>query len=203
MAQLRPTMPHRDPDQASRREDLAVQQRRFQYSHYPEFLKRFGDTFKNVRFPILHEVPQELNFSRDYVVGRTIHTAPILTNQALMRARGLFDPLDKLEDYDDIFIRIPAPDVVKSFRDDHAFAEQRLSGVNPVTLNKLSCCDSRGEALDRIADPEHKKKAKAALESGRCFVVDYTGLDPAYTGPAMLEVSCPSSRVLHTQYERY
>lgn len=186
---LKPTLPQTDADPGARKQDLEGEQLRFQYSAYPEFLQKIDPAFEDVRFPVLLDVPPEVNFTGEYQIQRFIKSAPVITNQVLMRARGFFDPLDKLEDYDDAFIRIPAPPIVKTYRDDAAFAEQRLSGVNPLTLTLLNKSEARAEVLKRIDDPAHAKKAEAALETGRCFVVDFTGTDPAYMGPALVKVS--------------
>jgi arachidonate 15-lipoxygenase len=187
-------LPQKEPAPDARKRDLEYEQQRFQYAAFPEFLqdtKKFGNTCKGVRFPLLLEPPNEISFSGKYILERGIKTAPLLTNQVLMRARGFFDPLDTLEDFDDCFTRLPAPPIAKSFQDDDAFAEQRISGANPVTLVHLKRSDPRAKVLERITHPEQLKKAKAALDSGRCFVADYTGTDPTYIGPSLIRVcSC-------------
>jgi arachidonate 15-lipoxygenase len=191
---LKPMLPQQDAAPEARRRDLEYEQQRFQYAPFPEFLqdtKKFGNTFKDVRFPILREPPAEIRFSGEYLLERVAKTAPLLTNQALMRARGFFDPLDDLEDFDDCFTRLPVPPVAKSYQEDDAFAEQRISGVNPFTLTHLEKNDPRAKVLERITNSEQLQKAKAALDSGRCFVADYTGTDPAYVGPSLIMVrSC-------------
>jgi arachidonate 15-lipoxygenase len=191
---LRPMLPQREPAPEARKKDLQYEQQRFQYAPFPEFLqdtKKFGDTFKDARFPILRTPPAEINFTGEYLLERVTKTVPLLANQALMKARGFLDPLDDLEDFDDIFTRLPAPPIVKNYQEDEAFAEQRIAGANPFTLTHLEKDDPRAKVLERITNSEQLKKAKAALDSGRCFVTDYTGNDPAWVGPSLIKVrSC-------------
>lgn len=201
MSELKPFLPQNDPDVDARKADLQHEQSRFRYSAHPEFLEKLGDTFQDLRFPMLQTPPpKDVNFSGEYIIKRTVHSAPLLTNQLLVRARGFLDPLDKLEDYDDCFIRIPAPPIVKSYQDDEAFAEQRLSGVNPVTLTLLTRSGKTvkyTDVLERITVPAQAKKAQAALDTGCCFIVDYTGADAAYEGPQLVEVSYKYSHGMH------
>ncbi|NJR41928.1 MAG: hypothetical protein HC767_04000 [Akkermansiaceae bacterium] len=65
---------------------------------------------------------------------------------------------------------------------------RNVAGVNPLTMAAIAPGDKRLRVLDRIADKEYAAKAKAAVAEGRCFVADYTGEDPTYTGPSLVKV---------------
>ena len=74
----------------------------------------------------------------DYFIKRAFAAADLPLNMAAAKARLLHDPMDKLEDYDDMFITMPKPSSVAIWRSNKAFAEQRLSGAHPNWLKRLS-----------------------------------------------------------------
>jgi hypothetical protein len=133
---LKATLPQDDPDPAARNAALARQRERYEYDYHPVFIPKEDPAFEGVRFPVLANVPSEEGLSVKYITSRVFHSRGLITNTLLMRARKLFDPLDKLEDYSDVFIRLPSPDIVKSFMvccDAPATPNQRHSAMaSPV-----------------------------------------------------------------------
>jgi arachidonate 15-lipoxygenase len=194
-AVIKPALPQhvKDPAlKAARTEALVAAREAMQYNHRPVFLPE-EPAFASVRFPVAAEVPKEEGFSQGYIIGRALKTAAVLTNGALMRARRAFDPLDRLEDYDDVFIRLAAPEITKTYQEDYAFAAQRTAGVNPMRIAVLPQGDRREEVLHRIKDSEYSAKAKAALAAGQVLVADYTGTDDTYTSPSRVQVRATAS----------
>ncbi len=111
--------------------------------------------------------------------------APGLPANALaVKLRTLFDPFDELQDYDDLFTLIARPAIAGTWRDDAAFAEQRLSGVECRLLRRLERLPDNlglepglfaavaGEPLDR------------ALFDGRLYLADYAALGGLAPGGA-------------------
>lgn len=81
---------------------------------------------------------------------------------------GLFDPFDELQDFEDLLVD-PAPAIVGAWRDDLAFAEQRLAGAAPRLLARI---DHLPEHLD-LQDPELRASLTQAGFEGRLFLADY------------------------------
>lgn len=69
--------------------------------------------------------------------------------------------------------------------EDDFFAEQRVSGANPLVLTKLDRDDARAEILE---DLNLDFSVNSELSKGNIYVCDYTGTDPAYRGPCMVTV---------------
>jgi arachidonate 15-lipoxygenase len=112
-----------DEEKEQRLQYLQRQQEEYKFTY--EYLEDLA---------LLKEVPVQENFSADYLAERAIKTAELPANMLATQARSLFDPLDKLEDYDDFFNILRKPDIIKTYQTDTAFAEQRLSGANPLAI---------------------------------------------------------------------
>jgi arachidonate 15-lipoxygenase len=102
---------------------------------------RFSTEFLSP-MPMCQSLPDGEGPSTRYIADRALLQAGIMLNNAAAQAHRLFDPMDRLEDYDDIFSVLPAPDCVRTWQSDLMFAEQRLSGMHPNML----------EAVDGIPD---------------------------------------------------
>jgi arachidonate 15-lipoxygenase len=121
-----PKLPHDDNATAQRARNLAENQ------------ATYGISFDIVEgLPMLASVPSEANFSARYVAGRFVHTADLAANLLAIKARSFFDPMDTLQDYEDFFPVLPKPTTLKNWRTDEGFAEQRLSGANPVSIRRV------------------------------------------------------------------
>ncbi|NJR41778.1 MAG: hypothetical protein HC767_03070 [Akkermansiaceae bacterium] len=68
---------------------------------------------------------------------------------------------------------------------DEFFAEQRLSGANPMIMKKLEKDDARVEVLEQL---DLKFNLNSELSKGNVYVCDYTGTDPDYRGPVTVAV---------------
>ena len=82
--------------------------------------------------PFLAHVPHREFFSADYVAKRLASMANLPANMLAAKSKNFLDPLDTLEEYDELLTLIPKPNVMKHFRTDASFAEQRLSGCNAI-----------------------------------------------------------------------
>jgi hypothetical protein len=74
--------------------------------------------------------------------------------------------------------------------EDSLFAEQRLSGANPMIIRKLEPNDPRAEPLKSL---ELKCEVNEELRKGNIYICDYTGTDPTYRGPCFVAVCTPCS----------
>ncbi|MEB3175336.1 MAG: hypothetical protein VKN60_09195 [Cyanobacteriota bacterium] len=59
------------------------------------------------------------------------------SNTLAVKLRPLWDPLDDLEDYEDFYPTLAAPTVTQGYQTDESFAEQRLSGANPMVIQRI------------------------------------------------------------------
>jgi arachidonate 15-lipoxygenase len=88
-----------------------------------------------------------------------------------------------LEDYAQLFRTIGLPPIAKDYQNDYAFAEMRVSGPNPVMIQRVLALDDRfpvTDAMFRVGAPGDS--LDAAIAEARLYVADYAILDGAETG---------------------
>lgn len=176
----KPLLPQNDPNSSQRNNRLNRQQKAYQYDYtsLPPVV-------------LLKDVPSAENFSAQYVAERILATSELLANNLAAKAKSFLDPLDELQDYEDFFALLPLPKVAKVYQSNDSFAEQRLSGANPLVIRSLKADDSRAKILEQIPsfnpDFEPLFKFSQELEAGNIYVADYTGKDGYYEGPALVQ----------------
>jgi arachidonate 15-lipoxygenase len=178
---MKPCLPQHEPDAAQRSADLDAARKVYAYTY---------DACTTL--PLLaHEVPDQDRFSTRYIAERLAATAELPVNLLTARVRSVFDPLDELSEYEELFPVMPLPSVAKIYQTDHSFAEQRLSGVNPLMIRLLKADDPRAQVLHRIpsASAEFEMMFNVAheLQSGNIYITDYTGADDSYAGAVLVE----------------
>jgi arachidonate 15-lipoxygenase len=166
-------------DRKKRTEYLSDQRRAYEYK------------YDSAPFVLMKKVPKTEAFSGQYLSERALATAELIPNTLATNVKSFFDPLDDLQDYEDFFTVLPLPKVAKVYQTDSSFAEQRLSGANPLVIRILEKGDSRIQVLKRIAsfqaDFEPMFNLEKELEEGRIYVTDYTGTDENYRGPSNVQ----------------
>lgn len=114
-----------------RKEYLERQRQEYEFNH--EYLEGLA---------LLKKVPDQENFSATYLAERITQGADLSVNMLATTARSLFDPLDELEDYQDFFNVLRKPNIIKNpqknYQTDSTFAEQRLSGANPLVIKSFT-----------------------------------------------------------------
>ena len=125
-----PSLPQNDTsaEQEARRTALGLTQEKYYLSNE-----------NDLGLPLLKEVPAEEAFSNVYEAGRAIDTFPLLENheKVMSQLTNPYGPFTGLSDYESMFIDIPKPGVTKNWLTDESFGEQRLSGVNPVMIERV------------------------------------------------------------------
>lgn len=96
-------------------------------------------------------VPSSERPSVDYIARRLAATADVPLNFAAAAAHNLLDNMNSLEDYDDMFVIMKKPKCVQTWQRDQIFAEQRLAGVHPVWIRRVTSLDN--DERNRISDP--------------------------------------------------
>lgn len=169
-----------EPNSAKRNSDLSRQLQAYQYDY-------------NYLSPLvfLKEVPAGENFSARYVAERLLATSELVPNMLAAKVKSFLDSLDNLQDYEDFFPLLPLPEVAKIYQTDSCFAEQRLSGANPLVIRLLKGEDPRAQVLQTIPsfqpDFEPLFNIPAELAAGNIYITDYTGTDIHYRGPSLVE----------------
>jgi arachidonate 15-lipoxygenase len=172
----KPYLPQNDPNPAQRNDGLSRQLQAYKYDY--KYLPPLA---------LLQEVPAVENFSARYITERVVATAELLPNMLGAKVKSFLDPLDTLQDYEDFFTLLPLPAVAKVYETNNSFAEQRLSGANPMVIRRLGSSDARVEVLKQIhtwKDFEPLFDGQTELDAGNIYITDYTGTDPNYRGPA-------------------
>jgi arachidonate 15-lipoxygenase len=175
-----PYLPQNDPNPLQRNDGLSRQLKAYQYDY--DYLRPLV---------LLKEVPAVENFSARYIAERVVATAELVPNMLGAKVKSFLDPLDTLQDYEDFFTLLPLPEVAKVYETNNSFAEQRLSGANPMVICRLDKDDARAEVLKQIPswskDFEPLFQVSAELAAGNIYVTDYTGTHANYRGPAKVQ----------------
>lgn len=128
---MQPYLPKKDPDQARRQQWLEANASYYEFDH--GYLPGI---------PLLKELPQGLpdyeNFSAQYIADRLKVTADLPINLLAVPVVSFWDPFDSIRDYQHYFPILPRPGVIKNYETDASFAEQRLCGVNPLVIERIT-----------------------------------------------------------------
>ncbi|MEG4347384.1 lipoxygenase family protein [Microcoleus sp. A003_D6] len=172
---MKPSLPQDDPNQEKRRDSLNRQQKAYQFDY---------DSLSPLA--LLKDVPPVENFSSKYIAERILATSELPANMLAADARTFLDPLDELQDYEDFFTLLPLPQVAKIYQTDRSFAEQRLSGANPMVLRLLDASDPRAQALAGLSSLHPLFDLGQELQQKNIYIADYTGTDAHYRAPAKI-----------------
>jgi arachidonate 15-lipoxygenase len=180
---MKPSLPQNDPQAQIRRDYITRNQSLYQYDY--DYLKPFALIDGGEKQA---KIPPAEQFSTEYKVSRLLTRWYAAANNKLAEFRLQFDPQDQLEDFDDFYMIFPEPKkVVNLYQTDRFFAEQRLSGANPMAIHGLKPSDDRAKILLRLAQENSKVAAMlnvaVALDQGTIFITDYTGLADGYDAP--------------------
>jgi arachidonate 15-lipoxygenase len=173
---MKPSLPQNDPNKQKRSDYLTGQQQTYQFDY--EYLSPLA---------LLKDVPAVENFSIGYLSERVLATSELPANMLAANARSFLDPLDNLQDYEDFFTLMPLPQVAKTYQTDHSFAEQRLSGANPMVIRLLEPNDPRGEILAKLSSVQPLFDVRKELQEKNIYIADYTGTDAHYRGPSKVQ----------------
>src|SRR6476620_12565325 len=123
---LQPSLPQDDtPEQQQQRNQAIAQQREdYQYSETAGIL-------------LIKDLPQSEMFSFKYLLERDAGLVSLIVNTLASTIENVFDPFDKLEDYQEMFTLLPKPSIWETFRNDAVFARQRIAGANPMVIERV------------------------------------------------------------------
>jgi len=167
-----PSLPQDDRPRVRLRRQQQLQQAREEY----QLATRLPNVVRVANLP-----PQE-DFSEQYQANRESLRSQLAANQEAFLANPV--PFLSLEDYAAVFPVLPLPDVATSFRQDATFAQQRLSGTDPMELTNVLALNYR--LRDKMAITNEIFRAvvgdvgetlNSAMRSGSLFVTDYGVLD--------------------------
>jgi arachidonate 15-lipoxygenase len=174
-----PCLPQKDPKKDDRTNYLSRQKQAYEYDY--DYLPPLV---------LMKEVPAVENFSAQYIAERTFATAELVPNMLAAKVKSLLDPLDDLQDYEDFFTVLPLPKVAKVYQTNNSFAEQRLSGANPLMIRLLDKNDARSQVLEQIPSSQSGFEplfdVPKELADGNIYITDYTGTDSHYRGPSLV-----------------
>jgi arachidonate 15-lipoxygenase len=123
---MKPYLPQHEPNKSDRSYWLTRNQQEYRFDH--KFL---------APIPIIDRVPKQEYFSAEYTAKRLASMASLPANMLAAKAKNFLDPLDTLEEYEDLLNLIPKPNLIPHYRTDSFFAEQRLSGANAIATRRI------------------------------------------------------------------
>ena len=158
---MKPSLPQDDPNQQQRSDYLNGQQKAYQFDY---------DALSPLA--LLKNVPAVETFSNKYLAERILATSELPGNILASDARAFLDPLDNLEDYEDLFTILPLPKVAKIYQTDRSFAEQRLSGANPMVIRLLDAIDPRAQTLTQLSSLQPSFDLQKELQEKNIYIAD-------------------------------
>ena len=128
--------------------------------------------------PFLDTVPGKECFSPRYLAKRIASWGKLAPNMLAAKTRRLFDPLDELKEYDDLFVFLPKPGIAKNYQSDESFGEQRLSGANPMAMRRIDRLPEAFPITDahvrQVLEAEHSVETE--LNEGRLYLLEFPQL---------------------------
>ena len=129
--------------------------------------------------PMLENVPKREEFSAEYLIRRGLtFVSELFKNEQLLKIKKILDPFDDIKRMEELFMALPEPTSLAHWNTDQSFAEQRLSGPNPVKIKKIRNWDEMpfkaGERDELI--PGFTETWAAACDQGALYISDYTDL---------------------------
>lgn len=159
-------LPQHDPDPTLRQPGLASNR-----EHYVYDAARFPP------FVVYHKLPATEIFNAGYFTERLSSSVGVPANFAAVKLASLIDRFDELQDYEDLFKLFDPPAIVRNWRDDAMFAEQRVAGVECRVLRRVA------RLPDNLRLPAATFTAITGLHidqaaaEGRLHLADYAILD--------------------------
>ncbi len=163
-------LPQKDSPEDQAKRQAWLQRNRQKYEFNPDYLKPLT---------VLKDLPKEEQFSPKYLAERVPNTVAELSANALaVNFRSFWDPLDTLQDYEDFYPTLKDPSIIPVYHTDEAFAEQRLSGANPMVLKRIKewPATTSYSLQDLQTAFGSSINLKQTLEEGHLYVADYRNL---------------------------
>lgn len=161
---MKPYLPQHEPNPSDRQNRLIKNQQEYQFDH--NFLPPL---------PILAHVPKQEYFSIEYTAKRLVSMGNLPANMLVAKAKNFFAPLDTLEEYEDLLPLLSKPDLIEYYRTDWFFAEQRLSGANPMAIRRIDTIPN-----DLSIDNTHFQQVlgtdsdlETALKEGKIYLLEH------------------------------
>jgi len=181
---IHPSLPQNDTpaEQAKRKQCLKAQQ---------EICILSSDN--SLGLPLMKlPIPDEFDFSDLYNAERGIATAPMLANQTIVTTQldNPYGPFAGLMDYEKLYVTLKAPEVSQEWLSDESFGEQRLSGVNPVMLKRVTALGDLPKNLNQDLlkkKLDSKMNLQDLIKENKLYSVDFTpflqGIPDGKIGP--------------------
>lgn len=178
---ITPRLPQKDSASQHRQDYLIKNREAYQFGYAPL-----------QPLPVLKDLPQSESLPLGVFLKRRIDKKVYeLGSDFAAIIRMFFDRFDSLQDYEDLFALLPKRDahqddgedlfklfpksaevdeIINTYQNDHIFAEQRLSGVNPVVIKRLSVIPDNFLSIS----VEPSLNLPEELEKGNLYLTDYT-----------------------------
>ncbi len=178
-----PSLPQKDSSATQQQRQMQLQQTREEY--------QLGLRLPNS--PRVETLPEQEAFSEGYQNNRATLSEKIAANQQAFLENP--KPFQSFDDYAALFPVLPLPDIAQEFRKDEVFAQQRLSGPNPMELKNVLTLDYNlrdklgitDEIFQAVLSARRRRKRinqtlDRAIQEGGLFVTDYAILDTIQPG---------------------
>ncbi|WP_017327314.1 lipoxygenase family protein [Synechococcus sp. PCC 7336] len=165
---VRPSLPQKDPNSNKRNDYLERNREDYQF-----------DRSLLPPLPFMQKVPKREYFSPEYTAKRLASMANLPANMLAAKAKRFLDPLDSLEEYEELIPLLSKPNLLKNYRTDEFFGEQRLSGANAMATRRLAKLPSDFAVDNALFQQvlETDGTLDAALAEGRLYFLEHPYLN--------------------------
>lgn len=155
-----PMLPQHDPNPEDRLKWIAENREKYDYDH--DYLPPM---------PVIKSLPRQEYPSKRYIAERLPLFFQYRANDQLTKFKHIFDPFNELADFEALLPLLPKPMSMDTWRTDAAFAEQRLSGANPMKIKRVTHLSQVPFKLGRL--PNFQQSIEDAIQAGQLYITDY------------------------------
>ncbi len=178
---MKASLPQNESEEERERRDRRLQDNADFYRYDHKYLKEM---------PLLQTPDRDLEFpagensSLRYELESRGSLTPLVANMLVVKLTSEWDPFDRLNDYEEYFPLLPRPDIIRNYETDARFAEQRLSGVNPLVIERIDALpDGFGFTLDALQkECGNGVNLAQLLAQQRLYLCDYSLLKNVHGG---------------------
>ncbi len=164
-------LPQHDPAPALRQPGLEANRQHYIY-----------DASIAPPFVVYHKLPADEIFTAGYFTERLSSSVGVPANFAAVKLASLIDRFDELQDYEDLFKLFDPPTIVRNWRDDAMFAEQRVAGIECRVLRRIARLPENLRLPAAHFAAITGLPLDLAAAEGRLYLADYAILDGIEAG---------------------
>jgi arachidonate 15-lipoxygenase len=155
-------------------------------------IKELADLAEDLEKVAPHSIGEFVRVLRNIIVKLTAEDSTLVVDaldlylvvQNALLKDDAYTWFDSIQDYKDLFVFLPLPKIAETFEQDESFADMRVAGPNPTTLERLTAPKANfpvdNATFQRVMGADDD--ITQAMAEGRVYAIDYAALSAAVPG---------------------